>query len=123
MHRPLTLQLLSSDLCAAGCTPLETVCEAGEVMFVPRGWWHCVLNVEDTVAVTQNYVSDCNLAHVLHFLRTKGEQVSSPAPAQPPEPQHAQQVSGCSHGPRLHQMFVDALNAQLPGKVRCVNNR
>jgi hypothetical protein len=45
-------------------------------MFVPRGWWHCVLNVEDTVAVTQNYVSDCNLADVLQFLRIKGEQVS-----------------------------------------------
>jgi hypothetical protein len=45
-------------------------------MFVPRGWWHCVLNVDDTVAVTQNYVSDCNLAHVLHFLQTKGEQVN-----------------------------------------------
>ena len=44
-------------------------------MFVPRGWWHCVLNVDDTVAVTQNYVSDSNLAHVLHFLRTKGDQV------------------------------------------------
>ena len=46
-------------------------------MFVPRGWWHCVLNVEATVAVTQNYVSDCNLTEVLHFLRTKGEQVPS----------------------------------------------
>jgi hypothetical protein len=85
---------------AAGCTPLETICEAGEVMFVPRGWWHCVLNVDDTVAVTQNYVSDCNLAQVLHFLRTKSDQ-----------------VSGCSHGARLHGMFVDALNAQHPGKV------
>jgi hypothetical protein len=56
---------------------LETICEAGEVMFVPRGWWHCVLNLDDTVAVTQNYVSDCNLTQVLHFLKTKGEQVPS----------------------------------------------
>jgi hypothetical protein len=50
-------------------------------MFVPRGWWHCVLNVEDTVAVTQNYVSDCNLAQVLHFLQTKGDQVPPAAHA------------------------------------------
>jgi hypothetical protein len=47
------------------------------MIFVPRGWWHCVLNVDDTVAVTQNYVSDCNLTQVLHFLQTKGEQVAS----------------------------------------------
>ncbi|RKP26289.1 hypothetical protein SYNPS1DRAFT_6570, partial [Syncephalis pseudoplumigaleata] len=37
--------------------PLECVCRAGEIMFVPRGWWHCVINLEYAVAVTQNYVS------------------------------------------------------------------
>ena len=24
--------------------PLECVCEAGELLFVPRGWWHCVFS-------------------------------------------------------------------------------
>lgn len=26
--------------------PLEGVCRAGEVLFVPRGWWHMALNLE-----------------------------------------------------------------------------
>jgi hypothetical protein len=73
----ISIKLIADIFVPAGCTPLETICEAGEVMFVPRGWWHCVLNVDDTVAVTQNYVSDCNLADVLQFLRIKGEQESS----------------------------------------------
>jgi hypothetical protein len=35
---------------------------AGEVMFVPSLWHHCVLNLSDTVAVTHNYASRTNLA-------------------------------------------------------------
>lgn len=34
----------------------EAVQGPGDVIFVPSDWWHGVLNLEDTVAVTQNYV-------------------------------------------------------------------
>ena len=37
--------------------PIEGICKAGEVLFVPHGWWHLVLNLEEAVAVTQNFVS------------------------------------------------------------------
>jgi hypothetical protein len=58
--------------------PLEcTVCP-GDILFVPHGWWHSVLNLDESmsVALTQNYVSKSNLPDVLRFLETKKQQIS-----------------------------------------------
>merc|ERR1711953_880245 len=33
---------------------------AGDTIYVPHGWWHAVLNLTDTVGITQNYVSESN---------------------------------------------------------------
>eukprot|EP01127_Copromyxa_protea_P016391 TRINITY_DN485_c0_g1_i3.p1 TRINITY_DN485_c0_g1~~TRINITY_DN485_c0_g1_i3.p1 ORF type:complete len:1020 (-),score=251.96 TRINITY_DN485_c0_g1_i3:107-3139(-) len=41
--------------------PIEVVQGPGEMLYVPAGWWHMVLNLEETVSVTQNFVNDQNL--------------------------------------------------------------
>lgn len=57
-----------------GC--LEGLCRGGEVLHIPSGWWHLVVNIEDGIAITQNFVPRGHLADALDFLKNKPEQVS-----------------------------------------------
>lgn len=57
-----------------GCR--EGVCKSGEILHVPSGWWHLVVNLEAGIALTQNFVPKSHLADVLSFLRDKADQVS-----------------------------------------------
>jgi Cupin-like domain len=57
-----------------GC--LEGICKEGEVLHVPSGWWHLVVNLEPSIAITQNFVPRNHLPSVLSFLKDKPDQVS-----------------------------------------------
>jgi len=57
-----------------GC--LEGICDEGEVLHVPSGWWHLVVNLSPSIAITQNFVPKAHLANALAFLKDKPDQVS-----------------------------------------------
>ena len=57
--------------------PLEGTAMPGDVLFVPHGWWHMVINLDDVnMAITHNYVAKSNLSSVLRFFSEKRDQVS-----------------------------------------------
>ncbi|PIA54196.1 hypothetical protein AQUCO_00900624v1 [Aquilegia coerulea] len=82
--------------------PIECVCKAGEVIFVPNGWWHLVINLEESIAITQNYVSRSNLLNVLDFLK---------------KPNASELVSGTKDRVNLYEKFRSAIEASFPGTI------
>ena len=83
--------------------PRECICRAGELLFIPAGWWHMALNLDFSVAVTQNFVSDANLPAVLRLLATRSDAL----------------LSGCAPGERgaLGARFEEAMARQHPGAL------
>ena len=57
-----------------GC--IEGICSEGEILHVPSGWWHLVVNLEPAIAITQNFIPTTHLTAALDFLINKPDQVS-----------------------------------------------
>lgn len=48
---------------------IEVVQDAGQVIFVPSGWVHQVLNTKDTISVNHNWFNACNLNFIYNSLQ------------------------------------------------------
>ncbi|KAL2608509.1 hypothetical protein R1flu_027082 [Riccia fluitans] len=42
----------------------------GEILFVPSGWFHQVINVEDTISINHNWLNACNISWAWKLLKT-----------------------------------------------------
>ncbi|KAH8920506.1 Clavaminate synthase-like protein [Atractiella rhizophila] len=80
---------------------LEGICRSGETFYVPSAWWHFVINLEPSIAITQNFVGPNELGKVLYFLKHRSSQISG---FRCPEGD----LSG------LYQRFVDKLSDNKP---------
>lgn len=50
---------------------IDFVQNRGETIFVPVGWHHIVLNLEWTVAITHNFISEAQLDHSFAHLAAR----------------------------------------------------
>lgn len=50
--------------------------EAGDTVFIPGGWHHCVKNLSDSVAFGASYIRAWHLQHTLDYMEEVGEEVA-----------------------------------------------
>lgn len=67
-----SLTQLRKEAAAGEVVALEATVEAGELLFVPSGWWHCCLNLEPSIAITQNYAPVSSAQRILRYFRSGG---------------------------------------------------
>ena len=77
----------------------------GEILFVPSGWWHMAMNIEPTIAVTQNYVSSANVQKARHPCRATAPRHLDTAPRRRAMPSGARGRGG----PRKYVIFSAAI--------------
>ncbi|KAJ0426084.1 hypothetical protein BJY00DRAFT_298225 [Aspergillus carlsbadensis] len=98
-----------------GC--IEGICREGEILHVPSGWWHLVVNLEPAIAITQNFIPRAHLTAALDFLSNKADQISGfRKDVTNPFEQFVAKMQE-SH-PELLQTALDELKKKSDGKKR-----
>ncbi|XP_053677723.1 2-oxoglutarate and iron-dependent oxygenase JMJD4 homolog [Anopheles nili] len=65
----LPFSVTEEELKNAGVNFFSIHQEPGEAVFIPSGWYHQVLNVEDAISVNHNWFNGCNVAIIWNNLR------------------------------------------------------
>ncbi|XP_055951203.1 2-oxoglutarate and iron-dependent oxygenase JMJD4-like isoform X2 [Argiope bruennichi] len=60
--------LTDSDLLKLSVVYLDVIQEPEEIIFVPSGWYHQVINMEDTISINHNWFNSCNILYIWHCL-------------------------------------------------------
>ena len=89
---------------ARSMCPVQFIAHPGDLVFVPSQWWHCVLNLEFAVAVTQNYIAESNLAKALDMMKRRPHLVSG--------------IPASRDKERLYDEFVEALTKSQHGGIQ-----
>ena len=74
--------------------------EAQEVVFVPSGWYHQVINLKDTISINHNWFNASNLGQIILNLDKALEQVKN-------------EIQDCKDDPHWSQMCQDLLKASF----------
>jgi hypothetical protein len=48
---------------------IEFIQQPGEIVFIPFGWWHVVINIDVTIGVTQNYLCASSFPEIFERFR------------------------------------------------------
>ena len=90
---------------------MQGICGPGETVYVPSGWWHLVVNLTESVALTQNFVSLAELPQVLNFIKNKTDQISGFNFDRDGDVKDAERDGNPDPRRQLYGIFMDKLKA------------